>query len=360
MKRAWMGVFALGLAGCGLLGHPDDGPGDGPAANVVRFTLDGQSVEILEELAYAVHDQTRDLLGPNTELFLEAGSPATVPDRILGPKLQVNLPAGTTPGTYRLSYALFPSSRGPWVRFRESETRSWTAHDGELTVQEVGAVGGRMRLTFDELRLTSDCGDERVLSAGTLDVAVGAETVFPDQEIEELTIDPADAARIGNTVTLVLSGRRWVCLTEQVELETYPASQSSTGAPADSLGVQAFCACGTAPDEATWVGFFVPPGTVGEVTVGGAPYNLFVGIDEGTPLNLTDDPIYRVTTPTRLRYSGPAEGAGSDVDIESAAAILLSHFDPATGTTDTTRNVVMGEMRFSGRVEVDCRPDRCP
>ena len=178
-----------------------------------------------------------------------------------------------------------------------------------------------------------------------------------------MNLDPADISKIGNTVTLKVNGRRWICQADVLGIETVPGNMSESGSPEDAVSTQAYCLCGVAaaggPQELRWLTFVTPIGFPGLVTIQGRTHRLVWGVDPGTWTDITDDELYVVTVPSDALYGGALDRVGAPASIETTTALVISHWDPSTGSVDTTRNLILDGLRLVGAIERDCRPGRC-
>jgi len=333
---------------------------DGSNPSRVSYTLDGREVVVEQGLTIARIDETKHLLGPNTYIYFETGERATTSDRIIGDRLRINLPVGASIGRHTVRYKPLPGKADIWVGYRKSVEQQWVADDGVVDVQELGGVGGRLRLTFERLRLSNECGEMRLLSNGSIDVRLGSEDSFPESEVDQGIGSEWDqiggSVMLENNLLFDLDDQHLVCPSVDYNPLTLSAAESGLGVPKDVLELIAVCACSTGPNlkDVSWSFALIgdlPLAGNGKFDIRGNPYFFEMRVDSAhTPLNTKDDERWFPLETPQLTYHSMTGELGSPVDIELAAPVQFAYVDE-TGTRpvlDRTRTKQLSSVHAYG------------
>jgi hypothetical protein len=317
----------------------------------VTYRLDGTQARVEEGLAIAIIDESKGMLGPNTHVYFEASLTSTRPDRIVGDKLRINLPPTLGVGQHHVKYSVLPSASAPWVSYRRSSEEIWTAFEGSITVEEVGGVGERLRVTFGDLRLGNSCGEVRTISDGEIDVRIGSEESFPESEIEygpgsEWAAEDV-STMIENNVLLEFDEKVFACFAA----DFMPAQQETL------LDLIVFCSCDYDPADGSARPHFglvadIPAAGQGRVVANGAEHFFGLFVDSGTPLESEDDDLYYALEPAHLDYFSVGSAVDTPIDISLASPLTLTFIDRSGSSYQPTpsRTKQLRSMRAYGFV----------
>ena len=212
------------------------------------FELDGvpSSNESWTPVVYI--DNTKESMGPNSALSLIAfpvydnndGSEPTRGEY----SLWINIPHEMSEGEYSVGYADLPHADKIWVSYRKSPGVFWTAYEGTVNLEKIGEVGETLSLSFKTLKLTNECGDERVLSNGRVIHTIGSEDSHPQVDYEMFDVPKEAFVLSGNAAVFKWRGKVYGCGTAfDIYHETLSEEYSNTGNTEETLVVDGICAC---------------------------------------------------------------------------------------------------------------------
>ncbi len=349
------------LGGCQL----DRDPPMNESPNKVSYAVDGASIVVEEGLSFAVIDKTKQLMGPNTNLYFEAGTRSLVPTSILGDKLRVNIPFNLKEGVHPVRYKGMPGKDDVWVSYSHSPADRWTAYDGLLAIQETGGIGGRLRATFDRLQLGNPCGENRLLENGVIDVKIGSEDVFPISEIDTDVGSQWEQLHgnlhIENNMLLELDGTRFACDWASFAPKILSPEESHTGQSESVLYLLAICGCGYEPTQGSYRSLFsfvayLPSEGQGFVLAENAPYfaNILVDVN-GTPDIVSDDETWWASDPPKLYYHQMSRQLNEPIDIELVNRIEFVYYETIGGepTADYSRTMTLSNAHAYGLTNIE-------
>lgn len=294
----------------------DDEPSGSSAPNRVSFSVDGQAVSVQEGVSFAFIDRTKEFSGPNGYLVFEASTLPEAKWRVAGDRLKINIPSGVGPGTYSVRFGSLPSKNHVWVSYSKTGGERWQAYHGLVTLDEVGGVGGRLRLRFEQLELGNGCGNSRVLRDGSIDVRIGSEDEFPVTALD--TGEGSEWAELGatrlleNNAILQLDETIYACDFSQYLQESVEGSV---------LAILSICGCDfdeTRHSFRSQLAFsaYLPSTGRGTVSAARAAYPVFVLRDlASTPLDLSDDEMWYPLSEPSYNYAEVGIYPGDAVDI---------------------------------------------
>lgn len=338
-------VLALvSAAGCQIDEHA-------PTANHVAFDLDGEAVPVDQRVTLAYIDETKQLAGPNTHLLLTAGTRSngnTEFDTVL----QINLPPGLAPGSYPTRFKYLPDRDDVWVSYYEIATENyWTAYEGQLEVQEVGGVGGRLRMSFDNLKLSNPCAEERALTNGSVDVRIGSEDSFAQGEIATPGDTGSAAGLVESDLVITLDDKVFACPFAEFSTVTEPSADSE---PVTMLSGTAPCICvGNGTVDAPQSSFVVSaelPLSEADVDSEFTALDIFEDV-LGTPYDLHDDAFWVGLDTPSFDWHAVGKLPGDPVDIEVGPDTFAYVVSGSKPTIDRSREKTMARARFYGEIE---------
>lgn len=327
------------------------------AQNRVGYAIDGIEADVAEGLALALLDETKHLLGPHTHLFVEAGVLGSSPDKLLGHKLRVNIPANLGVGTHEVRFTSLPSKEHVWVEYRVSRLERWVAYAGEVRVKSIGGVGERLRIALGPLKLGDACGRMRTLDSGNIDVLVGSEDAFP---VSQLDMDPGsewaeeDATdAIENAAVIELEGVVYACDNADLTLMLGTPAEGPKGA---TLYASTICSCNLDPERREYtssfsLAAFLPPTGEGVVLAKDERYSAFLLYDVNhTQFDPSDDDLWISLDAAALDYHKVGSNADEPVDIELVQPVRFAFLDSATDppVVDRSRRKTLRTARFYG------------
>ncbi len=348
-----LGVFLSAACGVGE---------EGEQLDRVRFKLDGEPVDISGAFVQTFVDETKNLGGPNAHLFLLAYQQATSPERLLGKHLEINVTANFGIGEHDVAYTPFPGRNNIWLSYRtEQIEEQWTAYQGTFMIDQIGGPGERFRARFDEIRLINECGQERLLTEGEINVLIGEENVRPEIESELEKEFPDSTAMIENenqnVIFVVRDGEQRVCSFSDYFLQTLPADQSGTDQPEEVFSMTATCFCGTDeygfPMDLEVFAMDLPATGQGELSADFPPYGAYWIVDR-EPM---DDEIFLNLVPIQLHYQQLGSASEQAVDFRLTEPMVLSFVD--NNGVDPNRTLSIDSMHGYGVLLRDCRPNLC-
>jgi hypothetical protein len=323
------------------------------AGNAVRYSIDGEDVPVAEGLSIAFIDTTKNLLGPNTEIYFECSVLISTGKTSFSDKLRMNIPSELKPGRYAVHYSPLPGKNQPWVQYRESATENWVAYDGEVSIDQIGGIGSRLRVSFETLHLANSCGQTRTIEHGVVDVVIGSEDSFPVSEIEmgegsewaELHVAESNE----NNTVLELDGHVYACDGTDLYLTTEKLG------PALNVGVSCVCGFDAERNSARsmiHVGATLPISAPGIIDVTGSDYGIYLWVDAQNPTvdDPTDDLLWISRDSPQLRYIDIASQVREPLDIELTRSLRLQFADlnSDTPTVDPSNTRTLSSLHVYG------------
>ncbi len=343
-----------------------DSEGNGNRPNTATYVLDGEQKTTEEGVSYALYDRSKKILGDNTYLLTMVYEISLEPDIVLGNSLQINIPKNINNGKHRVKYTELPSKNNIWVRYRENVIDKWTAYDGIIIIEEMGSIGERIRIKFNEIKMSNSCGEERIMTNGYIDIKIGADDVFPTTEglNDEL---PGAMDYNENSVIYEIDNKVYACALSDYRLMTLSEENSDTGKPEEIFYMRSICMCKYNASDNSYkklltIVAFLPSGEQGKVRVQGEQYMCILLEDvKHTPYKYDDDEIWMPISEAVLYYNKMGNQKGEYIDIKMIEPLEMVYVDMSTGeaTLDPSRKKKITYSHIYGEILEDCRPYEC-
>lgn len=336
--RKFVSVASMLVVGCQL---------DAPERhNSSSYKIDNAGFPTSDELSFAFLDETRNIQGPNTNLFVSSVVLGADNDETdVSWMLALNIPPRFGTGVFAPRFSPLPSKEHIWAQYTDNGRGSWYAYKGELKIEEIGEVGARLKMRLDRLWLTDECGDRHVLEDGSVDVSIASEAFYSLSNVGAKVEWDESVVRVNESnVVLEFDDEAFVCDDAIFRQQTNPTVLTTAGGNGDVLFIRVKCECasGRVADRHRVpfrLNAFLPPAGKDQVLAHGSEYGAALYYDiHDTPDSVDDDEIWYSTDIEWLyRAIGPDAGDAVDIELSGPIPFFAAAFDGETPTLDPGR-----------------------